>query len=113
MDLPAEGLLTRQQAEEIELLAEGLTENEVSLYIWGKEFAELDEALQPDFRRHYTRGRTRFKIYAVNALKIQMNGRNGLQASLAALTRFAEAWPTVQNEGGSGNFNFNINLADD
>lgn len=113
MDLPAEGLLTRANAEEIEILSEGLSENEVSLYIWGKNFDELDEALQPDFRRHYIRGRTRFKLHAINALKMQMNGRNGYQASLAALTRFAESWPKVGEEGGGGNFNFNINLNDD
>lgn len=113
MDLPSEGLLTRQNAEEIELLAEGLSEDEVSRYIWGKDFAMLDEELQLEFTRHYTRGRTRFKLYAINALKIQMNGRNGFQASLAALTRFAEAWPSVSAENGAGNFNFNINLAED
>ena len=114
MNIPDEGCLTALQRDEIENLAEGLTESEVCLYMWGITPEQMDEALVPEFRRHYTRGRTKFKLHAIHALKAQMNGKQGLQASLAALTRFAEAWPQVNTENAGGTFSFNINMdADD
>ena len=99
---------------DIRRLAEGLSEDEVSLYVYGVPLGELSEETQRDFMQQFIRGRTNLKIHAINALKTQMHGRQGLQASLATLTRFAEAWPKVGNEeSGGGNFNFRIVLKDD
>lgn len=113
-EIPAEGLLSSLDIQEITHLAEGLTEDEVSLYLWGVPYAELPEHLLPEFRRAYTRGRTQFKVFAINALKSQMHGRQGLQASLGALIRFADAWQPIDDQSiENGTFNFQINLAKD
>jgi hypothetical protein len=115
-EIPAEGLLLESQKQEIEILAEGLTENEVCNYMWGIDFSSLDPAMLPEFRRSYVRGRTRMKIYAINALKQSMHGRNNLQASLAVLTRFAEAFPKIADDEGNVNgkdFNFRIVVDND
>ena len=98
---------------QIKSLAEGLTEDEVCLYVYGVPFGELNNEAKVDFMMQFTRGRTNLKIHAINALKTQMHGRNGLQASLATLTRFAEAWPSITNEDANGNFNFKIVLKED
>lgn len=111
--IPAEGALTRDQLSDIEHLAEGLTESECSNFIWGIEPEQLDEVAYREFKRAFTRGRTKFKLHAVTSLKMQMAGRNGLQASLAALTRFAEAWPKLDKSDGEGSYNFKIVLDDD
>jgi hypothetical protein len=111
MDIPKEGLLRESEKSEIEVLAEGLSKDEVCGYMWGCTYAEIDRAAKADFTRHYTRGRTRMKIYAVNALKQAMHGRQNLQASLAILTRFAEEFPKIADEDGNvvgKDFNFKI-----
>ena len=114
--IPREGILRDSEKAEIEILAEGLTENEVSLYLWGDPYDVLGPAERREFDRAYVRGRTRMKLYAIQALKESMRGRNGLQASLAVLTRFAEAFPQIAD--GDGNpkgvpFSFRIVAGDE
>lgn len=105
--------ISEEDKLEIKRLAEGLTEDEVCLYMYGVELDQLADDAKADFRREFTRGRTNFKIHAINALKAQMHGRQGLQASLSALTRFGDAWPKISEEAGNGEFNFKIVLGDD
>lgn len=105
-------MITPDQCSEIEQLAEGLTENEVCLYIYGYEYKDLPGDFKRQFDRAYCRGRTKMKLFAIQALKDQMRGKNGLDASLAVLTRFADAFPKVTemaNSEGSG-FNFRVEL---
>lgn len=113
--IPDEGMLDAATKLEIQQLAEGLTKDEVCQYLWGVTFTELEPPLAREFTIQYTRGRTQFKVHAVNALKSQMHGKNGLQASLAALIRFADAWQPITDASATGNgvFNFKINLKGD
>lgn len=113
-DIPSEGFFTESAKLDIEQLAEGLSEDEVCLYLWGEPFSAFtDEASRREFMRLYTRGAVRFKLHAVQALKQQMLGRNGLQASLSALIRFADKWPTLNGaDGDSAKFNFKIVVDD-
>ena len=112
-----EVLIRPDELGTIEQLAERLTENEVCLYIWGLPLSSLgspDSQASVDFNKAYIRGRTRMKIYAVNALKQACHGRSGLQASLAILTRFGEAWPRLGDAETQGkDFNFKIVLNDE
>lgn len=115
-ELPGIPQLDPKQELEIESLAEGLTQDEVSLYLWGESYDSLGGELKKKFDRAHCRGRTKMKIHAVNALKEQMKGRNGLQASLAVLTRFAEAFPKIADEDGNikgAGFSFRVELDDD
>lgn len=113
-DIPAEGLFSPSIRLDIEQLAEGLSEDEVCLYLWGVKYDTLDESAKQEFMRYYTRGQVRFKMHAINSLKQQMQGRNGLQASLAALLRFADRWPTMNGaDGDAAKFNFKITIDDD
>lgn len=113
-DIPEDGPFSPSIKLDIEQLAEGLSEDEVCLYLWGVKFEALDEPVKQEFMRYYTRGQVRFKIHAINSLKSQMQGRNGLQASLAALLRFADRWPTMNGaDGDSAKFNFRITVDDD
>lgn len=85
----------------VQQLAEGLSETEALDYL-GYTLEELTEEELGDFKLAYRQGRAKFKFYAVGKLKESMAGRNGMQASLAALTRFAEEWPSTQNDDHNG-----------
>lgn len=87
-----------QLQNEIETLSEGLSEDEVSLYLWGITAKELAPDDFKEFTRCYTRGRTRMKIAAVNALKNSMHGKHAMEASLAVLVRFSENWRQLDQD---------------
>ncbi len=84
--------LTPQEEAQIQNLSEGLSQEEVLAYL-GKEPSDYTEEQWIQFQKAWKRGRTMFKVHAVTKLKESMSGRNGLQASLAALIRFADDWP--------------------
>jgi hypothetical protein len=114
-NLPGEPQLTVQQELEIELLAEGLTEEEVCMYLFGESYTSLGGEFLRRFNRAHCRGRTKMKLLAITALKDQMKTRNGLQASLAVLTRFAEAFPKIADSDGNINgagFSFRVEMDD-
>ena len=85
----------------IQQLAEGLSESESLAYL-GLEMEDLSEEDAKQFRVAYKQGRAQFKYFAVTKLKESMSGRTGMQASLAALTRFADEWPTSEIDDHNG-----------
>jgi len=94
-------LLTAERRALVVQLAEGLSEAEVLAYM-GMDETDLNEEDLRQFKIEYLKGRAQFKYFAVCKLKESMTGRNGMQASLAALTRFAEEWPASESNDHNG-----------
>jgi hypothetical protein len=108
-------VFTSKECIDIEHLSEGLTENEVCMYLFGHPYEELTNERLIEFNKLHYKGRTKLKIHAITELKKQMTGKTGLQATLIVLTRFAEAFPKYDgNEGGEPGkaFNFKVVLND-
>jgi len=84
--------MTPQEEAQIQSLSEGLSKVEVLDYL-GKTEEDFSKEDWVVFEKAWKRGRNALKIHAVQKLKESMSGRNGLQASLATLVRFAEEWP--------------------
>lgn len=83
-------------------LSRGLSKDEVLAY-YGLQYDDLGRKDQFFFDIEYNRGQVLAKKTAVDRLFTSMTDRNGHQASLAFLKRFAEKWPDseeVASEGG-------------
>ena len=92
--------LSEQEKLQIVGLAEGLSKEEVCDFL-EIDYNELSPESQKRFERAYKKGNVIFKIHAIQKLKESMQGRNGFQASLAALSQFAEEWKKTPDEEGS------------
>ena len=90
----------------VEDLARGMSMNEACEW-FGCTFEVLDEEDRKFFLYHYRRGRATGRRSAVQALFGQMTQRNGHQAALSYLTRFADEWPEEGVSAGDG-FNFKV-----
>ena len=84
----------------IETMAQGMSEQEI-LDNWGVLAQDLPAEDLKFFMIHVRKGRAQGKTKAVNELFKQMSGRNGKDAALAYLLRFAESWPEdVEDKAG-------------
>lgn len=97
--------MNQETLQQIEEVAPGLSENEVSQYIFGKDFSELSIVKQKEFSLAYTRAQTNLKLAAIAALRLALCGRQGLPAALSILTRFGDKWEKMDK---GGVFNFKI-----
>ena len=75
----------------LEELAQGLSKPEI-LDLYNIREDELEPTDRYNLNQAIKKGKATLIKLAVHNLKTQMAGKNGLQASLAALTRFGEKW---------------------
>jgi hypothetical protein len=102
-------MFTEQELTLIESLSEGMSQQEVLDY-FGLVYADLDDEKKQVFDKTWRKGKVNIKHFALTKLKEQMSGRNGMQASLAALSQFGEEW--VKAEGVANVKSFKITLDD-
>lgn len=91
-------MLTDLDLIRIENSAGGLSEKEVC------DLLKLDyDHIQSDeFVKAYRYAQVQMKMQAVNALRNAMVGKQGMESSLAVLTRFADKWPKAPEDSGVG-----------
>jgi hypothetical protein len=78
--------------ETLERLYEGQSKDE-GLGYFGVEYKDLSDSDKKWVDRAYKRGRVSIRDFALHNLKQQMsNSKNGMGASLAALSRLASEW---------------------
>lgn len=98
---------------EVETLASSLNENEVLDY-YALQPTDLDQSPSDLlwFNRAFKRGRTKAKLQASQALFNQMNQRNGQQACLAYLQRFAKNFEGQVEQSNDKAYSFTVLLDD-
>lgn len=67
-------------------------------------YADLLPLDKVEFDRAFKKGRANMRYFAVRQLKAATMGNNGLQASLAILTRFGEEWERAGEMAGVKSF---------
>lgn len=82
--------LSQQMLDEIEAYAPGLEMSEIYDYFGAEEDFSKDEVKWME--RAHGRGRARAKKLAVDNLFVSMKDRNGQNASIPYLRRFADKW---------------------
>ena len=87
---PETEMLTQSMLDEIEGYAPGLELDEIYAYFGSKE--DFSEAEVIWIERAHGRGRVRAKKLAVDNLFLSMKDRNGQNASIPYLRRFADKW---------------------
>lgn len=102
-------LLTEKQLEQIQLLSEGLSKQDVLDY-YGLTLERLSDEDTILFNKAYNRGRVNMKLYAVRALKQAMtNSKTGMAASLAALSQLSEQWSDAPQAAAAKSFTISLN----
>lgn len=97
-------MLTDLDLIRIENSAGGLSEQEVcDLLKLDYDYINTDE-----FVKAYKYAQVQMKMQAVNALRNAMVGKQGMESSLAVLTRFADKWPKTADEGPSAKKAFRV-----
>lgn len=89
-------ILTPDKELQIQLISEGLSQDETAEYL-DIDLINLNPTERAKFDKAWAKGRIQLKIQAVAKLKDAMSGRNGLEAALHVLTRFAEDWPQAED----------------
>ena len=101
--------VTFKMLSEIEDFAWGLELNEIFDYFGGKDDYQAEEIKWME--RAFRRGRAFAKKQAVDNLFKSMTDRNGQNASLPYLRRFAEKWPGEDNTKEGDLLVFRANIA--
>lgn len=89
------------QIIQIENASGGLSPSEVCDYL-RIDYDGLSDAGKKQFDMAYRYAQAQMKVQAVNMLKTAMVGKQGMEASLAVLTRFGEKWPKQEGENAPG-----------
>jgi len=100
-------VFTEQDIALIEQFGEGMSQLEACQW-FGLDYSALEQEDRQAFDRAWKKGRSNMIFYAVNKLKEQMHGKNGFQASLAALSQFGTEWTKADNIAGVKSFKIMI-----
>jgi hypothetical protein len=100
-------VLDDRDIELVTQFGEGMSRQEACQW-FGLDYEELLPYDRERFDRAYMKGRSNMIYYAVGKLKQQMDGRQGVQAALAALSQFAEEWTKADELAGVKQFKITI-----
>ena len=98
-----EHVLDDRDIELVTQFAEGMSRQEACQW-FGLDYEELLPYDRERFDRAYKKGRSNMIFYAVGRLKAQMDGRQGVQAALAALSQFGTEWTKADEVAGVKQF---------
>lgn len=87
----SDSILTEGDLKLVEQFAESMNPQEACNW-FGIHYKDLLPADKENFDFAFNRGRANIKFFAMNKLKESCAGKQGLQASLAILSRFGEEW---------------------